>query len=43
MANAVTKSDTVIHHGKTGVTAGGFKANVYATRTVIGKGVLHRV
>jgi hypothetical protein len=43
MANAATKSDTVILHGKTGVAAERFKANAYATRTVIGKGVLHRV
>jgi hypothetical protein len=43
MARAATKSDTVIHHGKTGVTTARFKSNAYATRTAIGKGVFHSV
>ena len=43
MANAPTKSDTVILHGKAGAITERFEANAYATRAAIGKGVLHCV
>jgi hypothetical protein len=43
MANATTKSDTVILHGNAGVTTERFEANAYATRAAIRKGVLHCV
>src|SRR5262245_6207844 len=43
MANATTKSHTVILHGKTGLVGKSFKANANAARATIRKGVLHCV
>src|SRR5262245_23638315 len=40
MAGTATKSDTIILHRKAGVFAERFKANAYATRAAIWKGVL---